>query len=112
MTTTAPPPVRSLDLTEQGPAAQGSRHDEVVVALSPAFGGFFTRTIVDVPHASVLRELFAGVEEEGASLRVGKFRLNGENAPDDRRHVVGFAGETPFERTQIANHGVPAGEAR
>jgi len=70
MTTTAPPPVRSLDLRETGPAAQGSRHDEVVVALSPAFGDFFTRTIVDVPHASVLRELFAGVEEEGASLRV------------------------------------------
>ncbi|MDW5596153.1 propanediol/glycerol family dehydratase medium subunit [Conexibacter stalactiti] len=69
MTTTAPP-AHDLRLTELGPAAQGSRHDEVVVALSPAFGDFFTRTIVDVPHGSVLRELFAGVEEEGASLRV------------------------------------------
>ncbi len=69
-TSTVAPPAHELRLTELGPAGQGNRHDEVVVALSPAFGEFFTRTIVDVPHGSVLRELFAGIEEEGASLRV------------------------------------------
>jgi hypothetical protein len=58
-----------LQIEERGPAEQGTRHDEVVVALSPAFGDFFTKTIVDVPHGSVLRELYAGIEEEGASMR-------------------------------------------
>lgn len=70
MMSTAPRAGHELRIAERGPAEQGSRHDEVVLALSPAFGDFFTRTIVDVPHGSVLRELFAGIEEEGASMRV------------------------------------------
>lgn len=67
--TPAPRAGHDLRIDERGPAEQGSRHDEVVVALSPAFGDFFTKTIVDVPHGSVLRELYAGIEEEGASMR-------------------------------------------
>lgn len=61
---------RRLVLTERGPARSGTREDEVVVALSPAFGAFFTKTIVDVPHVEVLRELLAGVEEQGVAARV------------------------------------------
>jgi hypothetical protein len=67
--TTTPKAGHDLRIDERGPAEQGTRHDEVVVALSPAFGDFFTKTIVDVPHGSVLRELYAGIEEEGASMR-------------------------------------------
>lgn len=67
--TSAPRAGHDLTIDERGPAEQGKRHDEVVVALSPAFGDFFTKTIVDVPHGSVLRELYAGIEEEGASMR-------------------------------------------
>jgi hypothetical protein len=46
----------------------------VVIGVSPAFGDFFSRTIVDVPHAEVLRELLAGVEEQGVHARVIRIR--------------------------------------
>jgi len=64
--------VRTLSLTEVGPAERGTRPDEVVIALSPAFGDPFTKTIVDVPHAEVIRQLLAGIEERGGSARVVK----------------------------------------
>lgn len=63
-------PKRTVSLREKGPARAGTREDEVVVAVSPAFADFFTRTIVDVPHAEVLRQLLAGIEEQGVSARV------------------------------------------
>jgi propanediol dehydratase medium subunit len=65
-------PLRTLTLRETGPAERGTRPDEVVVALSPAFGDPFTRTIVDVPHAEVVRQLLAGIEEQGGSARLVK----------------------------------------
>ena len=61
---------RTLELVDGSEAKRGQRTDEVVVALSPAFGAFFTKTIVDVPHADLLRELLAGVEEQGMHARV------------------------------------------
>lgn len=63
-------PKRTVSLREKGPARPGTREDEVVVAVSPAFADFFTKTIVDVPHAEVLRQLLAGTEEQGVSARV------------------------------------------
>ncbi|WNV75950.1 propanediol/glycerol family dehydratase medium subunit [Geodermatophilus sp. DSM 44513] len=68
MTTAAPG--RTLTLRETGPATRGTRPDEVVVVVSPAFAGSFTKTIVDVPHAEVLRQLLAGIEEQGVTARV------------------------------------------
>ncbi|HVV09422.1 propanediol/glycerol family dehydratase medium subunit [Amycolatopsis sp.] len=65
---------RILEITERGPAERGTRSDEVVIGLSPAFGDFFSKTIVDIPHAEVLRELLAGIEEQGARSRVIRFR--------------------------------------
>ena len=65
-------PTRTLTLREIGPAERGTRPDEVVLALSPAFGDPFTKTIVDVPHAEVVRQLLAGIEEQGGSARVIK----------------------------------------
>jgi propanediol dehydratase medium subunit len=61
---------RTVSLRETGPARRGTREDEVVVAVSPAFAGHFSRTIVDVPHAEVLRQLLAGIEEQGVVARV------------------------------------------
>jgi propanediol dehydratase medium subunit len=74
MTDTSAAPRRTLDLAERGPAERGTKADEVVIGLSPAFGDFFTKTIVDIPHAEVLRELLAGIEEQGASARVIRYR--------------------------------------
>jgi len=61
---------RTLTLREVGPARRGTRPDEVVIAVSPAFGDHFTQTIVGVPHAEVLRQLLAGIEEQGVTARV------------------------------------------
>ena len=61
---------RTLRLRDKGPARRGTRPDEVVIALSPAFAGIFSKTIVEVPHAEVLRQLLAGIEEQGVTARV------------------------------------------
>jgi propanediol dehydratase medium subunit len=80
MTTTQPPTAtavpsgRTVTLREIGPAGRGTRPDEVVVAVSPAFAGHFTKTIVEVPHAEVLRQLLAGIEEQGVTARVIRVR--------------------------------------
>jgi propanediol dehydratase medium subunit len=73
-TPTATPPGRTVSLREIGPARRGTRPDEVVVAVSPAFAGHFSKTIVDVPHAEVLRQLLAGIEEQGVTARVVRVR--------------------------------------
>lgn len=69
-TTTNQGTQRTLELVESQESRRGQRTDEVVIGLSPAFGAFFTKTIVNVPHVEVLRELLAGVEEQGIHARV------------------------------------------
>jgi len=63
---------RKITFKELGPAQAGTKSDEVVVGLAPAFGVHQTKTIVGVPHAEVLREVLAGIEEEGVKARVVK----------------------------------------
>jgi propanediol dehydratase medium subunit len=41
-----------------------------VLAISPAFATSFKKTITGIPLADVLRQVFAGVEEEGLHVRV------------------------------------------
>jgi propanediol dehydratase medium subunit len=71
---------RVLELTERGAAAPGVRADEIVIGVSPAFGDFFTKTIVGIPLAEVLREVLAGVEEQGVRARVVRFRHSADLA--------------------------------
>lgn len=59
-----------MTLVEKGEAFLGTRADEVVIALAPAFGKYQTKTIVNVPHSDVLREMIAGIEEQGLQARV------------------------------------------
>lgn len=59
-----------LELQEVGEAKKGTRSDEVVIAVAAAFGKYQTETITHIPHADVLRELMAGIEEEGLTPRV------------------------------------------
>lgn len=68
---TAPAPEQGeqLVITEDGPAKRGVSPREVVIALSPAFGGVMTKTIIGIPHAKVLREICAGIEKEGLTYR-------------------------------------------
>ena len=60
-------PLRFRDL---GPAERGTNRHEVVIGLSPAFGTAMTKTIIGIPHADVLREVMAGIEEEGLKARL------------------------------------------
>ncbi|EJP6472285.1 propanediol/glycerol family dehydratase medium subunit [Clostridium botulinum] len=59
-----------LEVKEIGNAEVGKRADEVVIALAPAFSKYQHKTIVNIPHSDVLRELIAGIEEEGLIARL------------------------------------------
>jgi Dehydratase medium subunit. len=65
--------VGKMKLEEVGVAELGKRNDEVVIAVGPAFGIYQTETIVGIPHDEVLREVLAGIEEEGMTPRVIRF---------------------------------------
>lgn len=58
-----------MTITELGTAQPGSYPDEVVIAVAAAFGRYQNKTISGIPHADVLREVAAGVEEEGLKVR-------------------------------------------
>ena len=57
-------------LEEIGEALTGTNQDEVVIAVAPAFGKYQTASIEGIPHHEILRELMAGIEEEGLKSRV------------------------------------------
>ena len=61
-----------LTLAETGPAERGADPKEVVVAVSPAFSTLIHETIIGLPHAAVLKEIAAGIEEEGLKYRFVK----------------------------------------
>jgi propanediol dehydratase medium subunit len=61
---------RAMTLVEAGAVSSGIKADEVIIALTPAFGKYQHKTIVNVPHGDVLREMIAGIEEEGVHARV------------------------------------------
>ena len=61
-----------LQFNRIGTAKQGMDKSEVVVAIPPAFGTAMTKTIIGIPHRQVLREIMAGVEEEGLKARLIK----------------------------------------
>lgn len=59
-----------MTLTERGDAPKGTAADEVVIGLAPAFGIYQHETIIHLPHDKVLREVVAGIEEEGLKWRI------------------------------------------
>jgi len=62
---------QNMTLRELGEAKTGTSPTEVVIALAPAFGDKLKKhTITGIPHAVVLREIMAGIEEEGMKARV------------------------------------------
>lgn len=67
-----PKEVNSLVITEIGDFIPSNRTDEVVIGLAPAFGVYQTKTIIGIDHAKVLKEVIAGIEEEGLSYRFVK----------------------------------------
>ncbi len=61
-----------FSIEHKGPARESGQRDEVVIAVAPAFGEHQVKTITDIPHRDVLREVLAGIEEEGLKARVIK----------------------------------------
>ncbi|USK68292.1 propanediol/glycerol family dehydratase medium subunit [Peribacillus asahii] len=59
-----------MKVTEIGTAIKGTNPREVIVAVAPAFGKEMNKTIMKINHASVLREILSGIEEQGAVPRV------------------------------------------
>ena len=57
-------------LTETGPASVRPRPDEVVVGISPAFGVDVWLTLSGLTVGEALRQILAGIEEEGVAARV------------------------------------------
>jgi propanediol dehydratase large subunit len=63
-----------IRLSDKGPAAAGTRADEVVVGLSPAFAREIWVALNGMSVAEVLRQLLAGIEEEGLHSRLIRVR--------------------------------------
>jgi propanediol dehydratase large subunit len=59
-----------LQLHEKGPAVAGTRADEVVVAVSPAFGRDIWVALNGMSVAEVLRQVVSGIEDEGLRWRI------------------------------------------
>ncbi|KRK47238.1 propanediol/glycerol family dehydratase medium subunit [Secundilactobacillus kimchicus] len=55
-----------------GVAKPGFSQDEVVIGVAPAFAEVLTSNMRGIPHKDILRQLIAGIEEEGLKARVVK----------------------------------------
>lgn len=86
-----------VKLTAIGDAKQGTASDEVIIALAPAFAESQTETITGIPHDKVLKELIAGIEEEGMKARVIKIY---------RTSDVAFCGH---DAAQLSGSGIAIG---
>ncbi|ANE82029.1 propanediol utilization protein [Mycobacterium adipatum] len=71
---------RVLTFADEKPAAPGSRTDEVLIGVSPAFADFFSQTITGMSHADVIRQILAGIEEQEVSARVVRIRHSSDLA--------------------------------
>jgi propanediol dehydratase large subunit len=68
---------RSADcilLHERGPAVPGTRDDEIVIGVSPAMGREIWSALNGMTIAEVLRQLTAGIEDEGLTWRIVRVR--------------------------------------
>lgn len=59
-----------LQISDIGEAKKGNDPNEVVIGLAAAFGTYQKENIVKIPHYKILREIIAGIEEEGLKYRV------------------------------------------
>lgn len=62
-----------LEIKELAAAEPSGNPEEIIIAVSPSFGVQQRETIVGLSHAVVVRELAAGVEEEGFKARFVKY---------------------------------------
>jgi propanediol dehydratase medium subunit len=89
--------VAPLSFREIGAAKPGTDRNEVVIGVPPAFGTAMTKTIINIPHGEVLREVTAGIEEEGLKARL--IRVN-------KTADVGFIA---YEAAKLSGSGIGIG---
>ncbi|MBU5437530.1 propanediol/glycerol family dehydratase medium subunit [Tissierella sp. MSJ-40] len=65
-----PEEISNMEIKEIGDVKKGTLPNEVVIGVAPAFGVHQTKTITGIPHYKVLREIIAGIEEEGLNYRI------------------------------------------
>ncbi|QSQ08226.1 Propanediol dehydratase medium subunit [Koleobacter methoxysyntrophicus] len=70
--------VFGMELIEKGEVRKGTDASEVVIGLSPSFGVHQTKTITNIPHSKVLREIIAGIEEEGLKARIVRIKRSSD----------------------------------
>lgn len=73
-------PARTITFAGEQQAEPGTRADEVVLAISPAFADFFSQTIVGLSHADVIRQILAGIEEQEVTARCIRVRHSSDLA--------------------------------
>jgi len=86
-----------MTIKEVGLAKEGRSNDEVVIGVAPAFGNKLTKTMIDEKHSNILREIMAGIEEEGLKARVVKNYTTAD---------VGFVGH---KAAQLSGSGIGIG---
>lgn len=86
-----------MSIKEIGLAKEGRSNDEVVIGVAPAFGNKLTKTMIDEKHSNILREIMAGIEEEGLKARVVKNYTTAD---------VGFMGH---QAAQLSGSGIGLG---
>ncbi|MGE5454865.1 MAG: propanediol/glycerol family dehydratase medium subunit, partial [Methylocystaceae bacterium] len=82
---------------DQRPPPTPTSSPEHIIARAPAFGNYQNKTIIKMPHSDVLREMIAGIEEEGIRARV--IRVTGTSD-------VAFAA---YEATKLSGSGISIG---
>lgn len=85
-----------VELTPIGEAKKGTDANEVVIGISAAFAEEQTTNIIGVPHSAILKEMIAGIEEEGCKARVIKVYRSGDVA------VIGHDCAAEFSGSGIA----------
>ncbi|MBK5260948.1 MAG: propanediol/glycerol family dehydratase medium subunit [Peptostreptococcaceae bacterium] len=63
-----------IKVEELGEAQAGKSADEVIIAVSPAFGTKIKKSIIDVGLEKIIKEICAGIEEEGLKYRFIKVK--------------------------------------
>ncbi len=78
-------------------AQPGEAASEVVIGLSPAFGGAIQRTMGGLDHPAVLRELLLGLEEASSPVRLVQF------------HDISDLGRIGLAAARLAGSGIGIG---
>lgn len=62
--------ISGTGFADKGKAAVGHDIKEVVVGIGPCFGKYINRTLSGLIHGDIMREVMAGIEEEGMKARI------------------------------------------